>query len=181
MAVSTNRSRISEILGTDSTPKKKPLYDPQISETGSRIAQILEVETPQIAQQELFKPVIGPTTYNWVEEGYVDAATPAWQKALATGPVGGFFNIIQKPLALTTSLAKESIDLATGQGFDFELVSLICKNRLRVEEVFIDYVPRKNSSDKKIKFYSFSYYNVEYIKTEASKYCTSSSSGPIFT
>ena len=77
MAVSTNRSRISEILGTDSTPKKKPLYDPQISETGSRIAQILEVETPQIAQQEVFKPVVGPTTYDWVEEGYIDSATPA--------------------------------------------------------------------------------------------------------
>ena len=119
MAVSTNRSRISEILGTDSTPKKKPLYDPQISETGSRIAQILEVETPQIAQQEVFKPVVGPTTYDWVEEGYIDSATPAWQKALASGPVGGFFNIIQKPLALGSSLAKESIDLVTGQGFDF--------------------------------------------------------------
>ena len=45
------------------------------------------------------------------------------------------------------------IPKTSGQGFDFELVSLICKNRLRVEEVFIDYAPRKNSSDKKIKFY----------------------------
>ena len=40
-----------------------------------------------------------------------------------------------------------------GQGFDFELVSLICKNQLNIEEVFIDYTPRKNSSEKKIKFY----------------------------
>ena len=119
MAVSTNRSRISEILGTDSTPKKKPLYDPQISETGSRVAQVLGVETPQIAQQEIFKPAVGPTTYDWVEEGYIDSATPGWQKALSSGPVGGFFNAIQKPLALGSSLAKESIDLATGQGFDF--------------------------------------------------------------
>ena len=41
----------------------------------------------------------------------------------------------------------------SGQGFDFELVSLICKNQLNIEEVFIDYTPRKNSSEKKIKFY----------------------------
>jgi len=127
MAVSTNRSRISEILGTDSATKKKPLavgaapdsYSPQFSETGSRVAQILGVETPQVAQQELFKPTIGPTTYDWVEEGYIDAATPAWQKALTSGPVGFFFDAVQKPLSLTTSLAKETIDLATGQGFDF--------------------------------------------------------------
>ena len=120
MAVSTNRSRISEILGTDSKPKKKPLYgDPSIATTGSRVAQVLGVETPQIAQQELYKPVIGPSTYNWVEEGHINAATPAWQKVLASGPVGGFFNAIQKPLALGSSLAKESIDMATGQGFDF--------------------------------------------------------------
>ena len=45
------------------------------------------------------------------------------------------------------------IPKVSGQGFDFELVSLICKYRLSVEEVFIHYVPRKNSSEKKIKFY----------------------------
>ena len=41
----------------------------------------------------------------------------------------------------------------SGQGFDFELVGLICKNHLNTEEVFIDYTPRKNNSEKKIKFY----------------------------
>ena len=41
----------------------------------------------------------------------------------------------------------------SGQGFDFELVGLICKNQLKIEEVFINYTPRKNSSEKKIKFY----------------------------
>ena len=41
----------------------------------------------------------------------------------------------------------------SGQGFDFELVSLISKRNLRVEEVHIQYTPRKNSSEKKIKFY----------------------------
>jgi glycosyltransferase involved in cell wall biosynthesis len=40
-----------------------------------------------------------------------------------------------------------------GPGFDFELVSLICKKNLRVNEVFINYKPRQNFSDKKIKFY----------------------------
>jgi dolichol-phosphate mannosyltransferase len=40
-----------------------------------------------------------------------------------------------------------------GAGFDFELVSLICKKNLKVDEIFIDYKPRENSSDKKIKFY----------------------------
>jgi len=45
------------------------------------------------------------------------------------------------------------IPKTSGQGFDFELVSLICKKNLNVEEVNIDYTPRENSSDKKIKFY----------------------------
>ena len=40
---------------------------------------------------------------------------PLWAKAITTGPVGGFLNIIQKPLALTTSAMKEGIDLFTGQ------------------------------------------------------------------
>lgn len=41
----------------------------------------------------------------------------------------------------------------SGQGFDFELVSLICKKNLKVDEVFIKYKPRENFSEKKIKFY----------------------------
>jgi glycosyltransferase involved in cell wall biosynthesis len=45
------------------------------------------------------------------------------------------------------------IPKTSGQGFDFELVSLICKNSLSVEEVNIEYRPRENSSEKKIKFY----------------------------
>ena len=45
------------------------------------------------------------------------------------------------------------IPKTSGQGFDFELASLIAKKSLKVEEVFIDYVPRENSSEKKIKFY----------------------------
>jgi glycosyltransferase involved in cell wall biosynthesis len=38
-------------------------------------------------------------------------------------------------------------------GFDFEFISRICKEKLKIEEVGIKYTPRKNSSEKKIKFY----------------------------
>ena len=40
-----------------------------------------------------------------------------------------------------------------GQGFDFEFVSIICKKKLKIKELNIEYTPRKNSKEKKIKFY----------------------------
>ena len=48
---------------------------------------------------------------------------------------------------------KHVLPKTSGQGFDFEFVSLICKKTLKVDEVFIKYKPRENFSDKKIKFY----------------------------
>ena len=39
------------------------------------------------------------------------------------------------------------------QGFDFEFISILCKKKLRIGEVYIKYKPRKNFSEKKIKFY----------------------------
>jgi glycosyltransferase involved in cell wall biosynthesis len=39
------------------------------------------------------------------------------------------------------------------EGFDFEFMSRICKKKLKIGEVSIKYWPRKNSSEKKIKFY----------------------------
>ena len=45
------------------------------------------------------------------------------------------------------------IPKTSGQGFDFELASLISKKNLKFEEVFIEYQPRKNNSEKKIKYY----------------------------
>jgi glycosyltransferase involved in cell wall biosynthesis len=39
------------------------------------------------------------------------------------------------------------------QGFDFEFMSIICKKKLKIGEVYIKYKPRKNFSEKKIKFY----------------------------
>ena len=35
-----------------------------------------------------------------------------------------------------------------GQGFDFEFVSIICKNKLKIAELHIDYIPRANSKEK---------------------------------
>jgi hypothetical protein len=125
MATPTDRERLAKFIGID--VKKKPLavgadpdsYNPVVSQTGTTIAKALGVDTPQAAQQILDKPTIGDVTSNWIEEGYVNNSVPGWQKALASGPIGGFFNVVQKPLSLTSSLLKESVDLVTGQGFDF--------------------------------------------------------------
>ena len=125
MATPTDRERLAEFIGID--VKKKPLavgadpdsYNPVVSQTGTEIAKALGVGTPQAAQEALYKPTIGDVTSNWIEEGYVNDSVPGWQKALASGPVGGFFNAVQKPLSLSSSLLKESVDLVTGQGFDF--------------------------------------------------------------
>ena len=40
-----------------------------------------------------------------------------------------------------------------GPGFDFELVSLMCKHQFKIKEIFTNYTPRANSAEKKIKFY----------------------------
>ena len=42
---------------------------------------------------------------------------------------------------------------SNGQGFDFELVSKLCKLNFNIGEIFVKYEPRKNSNEKKIKFY----------------------------
>ena len=39
------------------------------------------------------------------------------------------------------------------EGYDFELISRMCKQKLKIGEVSINYSPRKNSNEKKIKFY----------------------------
>ncbi len=48
---------------------------------------------------------------------------------------------------------KNLLPKTSGQGFDFELVSILCKKNLKIDEVFISYKPRENFADKKIKFY----------------------------
>ena len=52
-----------------------------------------------------------------------------------------------------TETVKKVLPKIKGPGFDFEFVSLICKNKLSTKEIFVDYVPREISSEKKIKFY----------------------------
>ena len=63
-----------------------------------------------------------------------------------------FTDIIGTKLYKKDSIMK-ILPKTKGQGFDFELVSLICKNQLKIEETYVDYVPRENSKEKKIKFY----------------------------
>ena len=40
-----------------------------------------------------------------------------------------------------------------GAGFDFELVSLMCKYQFKIKEIYTSYTPRENNAEKKIKFY----------------------------
>lgn len=63
-----------------------------------------------------------------------------------------FTDVIGTKLYLTNSIKKIPIN-SYGMGFDFEFISRICKNNLKVEEVSIKYKPRKNFNEKKIKFY----------------------------
>ena len=63
-----------------------------------------------------------------------------------------FTDIIGVKLYKKNSIKKIPID-CYNNGFEFESVSRICKNNLKIKEVFIKYSPRKNSKDKKIKFY----------------------------
>tara|TARA_X000000950_G_C13826784_1_gene624360 strand:- start:718 stop:1404 length:687 start_codon:yes stop_codon:yes gene_type:complete len=39
------------------------------------------------------------------------------------------------------------------QGFDFGFVSRICKEKFKIDEIYVDYEPRENFADKKIKWY----------------------------
>jgi hypothetical protein len=48
---------------------------------------------------------------------------------------------------------KTVIPKTAGQGFDFELVSIMCKRQFRIKEMEVGYTPRKNTGEKKIKPY----------------------------
>jgi glycosyltransferase involved in cell wall biosynthesis len=52
-----------------------------------------------------------------------------------------------------TKVIKKIKILSNHQGYDFELVSKICKLNLKIDEVLVKYTPRENSREKKIKFY----------------------------
>jgi glycosyltransferase involved in cell wall biosynthesis len=70
-----------------------------------------------------------------------------------------FTDIIGGKLYKTESIKKIKTN-CFDQGFDFELISLICKQKLKVREVFIKYFPRKDPRGKKMKFYHM--YNALY-------------------
>ena len=63
-----------------------------------------------------------------------------------------FNDIIGSKLYNSNQIKKINVS-SDGQGYDFELVSKISKNNFTVESVFIPYMPRSNSKEKKIKFY----------------------------
>lgn len=51
------------------------------------------------------------------------------------------------------SSIKSVIPETAGPGFDFELISIMCKRNFRIKEIEVGYTPRKNSGEKKIKPY----------------------------
>ena len=63
-----------------------------------------------------------------------------------------FTDIIGSRFYKTSEIKKIDV-LSNGQGYDFELVSKICKSNFRIDEFSVKYTPRKNSNEKKIKFY----------------------------
>jgi glycosyltransferase involved in cell wall biosynthesis len=63
-----------------------------------------------------------------------------------------FTDIIGAKLYKKSSIIKIPIN-SYQYGFDFEFISRACKRKLEINEVPIKYKPRKDSSEKKIKFY----------------------------
>ena len=61
-----------------------------------------------------------------------------------------FTDIIGSKLYRTSSFSKIKIE-ARNIGFDFEIVSKLCKNRFKIKEVPVAYKPRSHSDGKKIK------------------------------
>ena len=65
-----------------------------------------------------------------------------------------FTDIIGSRLYKKKSISKIlEKSISPGPGFDFELVSLMCKHKLQINEIHTNYTPRADSADKKIKFY----------------------------
>lgn len=63
-----------------------------------------------------------------------------------------FTDIIGAKLYKTESIKKIK-SMSFHEGYDFESISRMCKQKLKIGEVSIKYSPRKNSNEKKIKFY----------------------------
>ena len=86
---------------------------------------------------------------------------PAFLATLVTTKLINYFynkkfnDIIGTKLYKSEKIKKININ-SNGLGFDFELISVVCKKNFNIERVFIPYEPRSNSKDKKIKFYHMS-------------------------
>ena len=65
-------------------------------------------------------------------------------------------DIIGSKMYKTFTFKKFEIN-RNNKGFDFELVSRIMKKKLNIDKILVPYKSRKNSSDKKIKFYHMFY------------------------
>ena len=76
-----------------------------------------------------------------------------------------FTDIIGAKLYKKEPIRKIPINCYTA-GFDFEFMSRILKRNLKVGEISINYKPRENSADKKIKFYHIinALYNIFKVK-----------------
>ena len=63
-----------------------------------------------------------------------------------------FKDIIGGKFYKLESVKKIDFD-SKGPGFDFEFVSKLCKYSFKIGEIFVKYIPRENSKEKKIKPY----------------------------
>ncbi len=63
-----------------------------------------------------------------------------------------FTDIIGSKLYKTDKIKKVKADFLH-EGFDFGFVSRLCKEKYNIGEIFVNYKPRENFSDKKIKWY----------------------------
>ncbi len=76
------------------------------------------------------------------------------------------FNDIIGAKLYNTKKIKEISVSSNGAGFDFELISKICKKNYHIETVIIPYKPRTYSKEKKIKFYHMFNALYEILKTK---------------
>ena len=87
-----------------------------IPDPRQRLANILNVDPANLGRVTpgvVGRPV-SETSTRWAQQEHIKANTPWYVNALTKGPVGGFLNAVQKPLAFTTSALKETIDVFTG-------------------------------------------------------------------
>jgi hypothetical protein len=94
-----------------------PIQSSGIGTPRERLANILNVD--QSALGRVTPGVVGrpvsESTQRWAAQSHIANTAPWYMKTLTSGPVGGFLNAIQKPLAFTTSALKETIDVFTGE------------------------------------------------------------------